>query len=486
MFTSTQKRIFTETLVKHTEKLERLRQEEKKLYLQFAPDVPRVSVASEPPEPASSLATTEKQTATDALLVAKSSNGTMSITTEKPSAGLYAVLPRIRKTEFRPYSGQMCTDSEAFDQASKTLSLKTLGFNGSGTLIIIWDSYPASNMENAEYQKRPGGPVVFYTDETTSSKDIDEHGLECVSQAGGKLAGIAPGAGMCLVPFTLSPTTNLANIEKLLALLPKNYPVIIASSSALHWDHVDEMTTEERAGMYNFANELDSIIGRLRSEYPSVTFLFAAGNDSVDMCGTQTYSITNCASCFEWPCTNAQNKPYTMIGARDHDDVRTYYSNFGSCVVDYAYGGPTCLMGYSGFEAVNGTSFACPLAAGILALYNSVNLDVKSTELLSIARSQAFRFDETKITPGRQSAENQRLPDFLPEEVVSGGSSSELEKMMIAIMEYLNAINEYLSTQNGKITAVCALATLFFALIAWLRKKSLKKLKTSGEAQRSL
>lgn len=466
--------VFTDTLVSNMDKLDRAKAEQKKLYISLIPageintrekylvlkkKILEKQTGSIPSglTKSPSLHTAAPEVPAN-FIISASNNGIVSISEEKPTHGIYTVLPTIRRTEFRPNSGQPCTSSQAFDQASKSLTLVTKSFNGSGTLIVVWDSVPGQNASNAEFTDRPGGAVKYYSDATVTGSDYDEHGLACLSQAGGKYAGIAPGAGLAHIPFTLSPQTNLANIEKLLMLLPPKYPVIVASSSALHWDNVNTMTAEEQSGLYEYCTNLDLTIKRLEEKFPYVTFLFAAGNDNVDMCSGNVYNSDSCISCFEWPCTNANGKEYyKLIGARDHDNNRAFYSNFGTCVQDYSYGGPTCLMGYTGFKAINGTSFACPLSAGVLALYNSVNLDKNSDEVYAIARANNFRFDETKIEAGRQSSDNQRLPDTLPDQVDSDNSENLLSKILA-----------FFSTDQGKIVGYVIVGVLVLLFLRFI------------------
>jgi subtilisin family serine protease len=114
-------------------------------------------------------------------------------------------------------------------------------------------------------------------------------------------------------------------------------------------------------------------------------FVVAAGNSNADACRFYPAAFKECIT----------------VGATDAQDVRSYFSNFGTCVKIFAPGtGITSIWWDGSTNVLSGTSMACPHVAGEAAvLLSERNLSPDQLELELIASAQR----DLIINPGASS-----------------------------------------------------------------------------------
>lgn len=118
-----------------------------------------------------------------------------------------------------------------------------------------------------------------------------------------------------------------------------------------------------------------------------VTVVVAAGNENDDACGCSPVFVS---------------KSITE-GAADKRDVRSGFSNYGSCVQIFAPGTDITSAAHnsrSGLVTFSGTSMACPHVAGAAARLLGKNPSLKPSEVMEELRGAA---DKNKIRDARGS-----------------------------------------------------------------------------------
>jgi hypothetical protein len=269
-----------------------------------------------------------------------------------------------------------CPADKIAEQASKltSIGIDPLRYKGEGVFIIVWDFIPddEKTLQVTEFTDRPGGPVAFYKN---GSDAFATHGMQCCSQAAGYFAGIAPAAKLALVGLGNDPFADLALIEKLVSAF--NGPCIVNMSFALEWTDVYDDLLNGETGLVALSDTLNKTMEEMTQRHKQLLFLVAAGNESVDMCdNTEPLTFGDYYRLWAWPqMVRGKKPPFLQIGATDvSTGAIANYSNYGSCVFGFAPGGNSCLVdGKGGFVSTRGTSFASPLAAGLAALYFSMD-----------------------------------------------------------------------------------------------------------------
>lgn len=284
-----------------------------------------------------------------------------------------------------------CSAADAARGATRLDSLpfdaRTLANDASGTLVVVWDFAPEIDAAQIgdELTARAGGRIVLYNLGASSQRAW--HGSSVASVCCGASAGVARGAALALVSMGTVPSSDLSVIAALLRA--HKGPAVVNMSFTIEYT-VD--TAADRAAVRSEMQALDAFVRTLKAENPRVAFVVAAGNDARDVCSVADVSSGGTGeTVMQWPQQRFgawADSPYLFIGAtaagsaggRVTQTLATY-SNRGACVSALAPGGWWCayraLAASSGspsgsvpapFQVTQGTSFASPATAGLLAL----------------------------------------------------------------------------------------------------------------------
>lgn len=131
-----------------------------------------------------------------------------------------------------------------------------------------------------------------------------------------------------------------------------------------------------------------------------ITFVVAAGNSNADACNTSPSRVG----------------PALTVGATTSSDVRSSFSNFGTCLDIFAPGSGITSTWFTNNNATNtisGTSMASPHVAGVAALY----LD----QAPSASPSQVENAIESAAVSGRLSNVRAGSPNLLLQSLLSNG-----------------------------------------------------------------
>ncbi|KAF3911417.1 Oryzin [Dactylellina cionopaga] len=241
---------------------------------------------------------------------------------------------------------------------------------GSGVDIYIMDN--PVKVELPEFE----GRAKDLFDMASKLSDAMNHGTPVASVAGGKIDGVAKKANLLYVPLT-TWSAILANHEKRKKESDWKGSVINVSS-----------------GSYSLN----------QAEDDGIKALVAAGVHVVMAAGNNGREGKN--SCEHYPSALDQKYPIISVGAVDAMDTKTAFTNLGSCIDIWAPGSKIQAAGIEG--PVDGTSFASPMVAGVLAVELSRDVNAKLREdpaamkehIRSIGFPNVVKDDEGKIVPG--------------------------------------------------------------------------------------
>jgi hypothetical protein len=328
--------------------------------------------------------------------------------------------------------GEACSASQTYSQATKVDTVQgaaDVENIGGGVAVIVWDFLPAkasSLVGVPEFDDRAGGSVLVFDN---GSDSVDNHGTTVASTCCGSKGGLATGSNLAMLGITDDIEADLAEIDEAVESL--DVPVVVNMSFGLTWENL----TSERAteGVRLSIRYLNDIVTGMKRRHPQLTFVAAAGNESVNPCDT-TVAIDwdGCRNCLSWPqfAFGAEN-PILMIGATavyptNADDgraLREYapYSNFGSCIDAWSHGGAMCGwdIGAKGYRATQGTSFASPLFSSMVALGYSKYPGRNSDEIVDLVKGSMT----TSLLQGIPAGSGGAFA-VLPEDFKTGGSAA--------------------------------------------------------------
>ncbi|AVT32629.1 serine protease [Plantactinospora sp. BC1] len=275
---------------------------------------------------------------------------------------------------------------------------------GAGVTVYVIDS--GIRASHVEFGGRVAGGFTAIND-GHGTNDCHGHGTHVAGTVGSAAYGVAK--GVRLVPvrvFGCSPTTSTS-----------------AVIAGVDW------VTANRTGP-SVANmslggppqpALDAAVSN--SIASGVTYVVAAGNDSVDACGQSPAALPNVVT----------------VAASDSGDARSWFSNFGQCVALFAPGSDILSTGIASDGAAlvaSGTSMASPHVAGAAALYLERNPNAPPAEVSAWLTGTATPNVISDVrgspnlllfasSPGTHSAMTWRVKEQRPDNVVLVGSDEQ-------------------------------------------------------------
>jgi subtilisin family serine protease len=232
------------------------------------------------------------------------------------------------------------------------------GYKGSGIIIAVLDSGVDLDHPDLEDNLVNGWNFV---DNNGDVSDLDKHGsmvsgiIAAIANNGIGMIGVAPEAKIMPLKVLDSDGGNLRDVASAIRYAADNGARVITMSFG--GQHARFSIATERAIEYAF-NEGCILVG-------------AVGNDNT--------------SELVFPAAYEQ---VIAVSAIDQNDVRAEFSNYGSYVDFCAPGINIVTTGKDGnYFIANGTSFAVPFVAGIIALILSDNPQFTTEEVITSLRS---------------------------------------------------------------------------------------------------
>lgn len=262
------------------------------------------------------------------------------------------------------------------------------GFKGQGVKIAVIDTGLAENHEDLANNVIEGKNFVDNAAGTPHTTDNQSHGTHvagiiAADDNGKGGIGIAPDAkvsGYCVFPAGENSGAEIADVKRAIkAAIEDRYDIINLS-----------------LGGSNYDNDYEKIINDAYAN--GIAVFAAAGNDD--------------AECNNFP---AAFSSAISVGAVNENSSRAFFSNYGS-TVDLSFPGTEIYSTVpSGYSKGQGTSQACPAAAGTAAVILSAREDIRSKtgKARVDALLSAMKSSTTKCTDPGMGAGTTYLPDAL-------------------------------------------------------------------------
>ena len=234
---------------------------------------------------------------------------------------------------------------------------------GSPTIVVaICDTGVRTTHQDLQLHRREAYNVTSGLWETQGGAiaDINGHGTNCTGSAAGNgnnsigVSGVGWNLGHRMMRVTDS-STGSASISNL------------TTAARVAADAGDRVASVSYSGVDSASVNTTGTYVRSRN----ALLVWAAGNSNVSLAGNR-------------------NDDVIVVGASDQNDLRASFSNYGS-LVDLVAPGVSIYTSSNGgdgaYAAVSGTSFACPITAGLCGLIWSRNPTLTPAQVESILRS---------------------------------------------------------------------------------------------------
>jgi subtilisin family serine protease len=215
------------------------------------------------------------------------------------------------------------------------------GATGQGVRVYMTDT--GTDASHPEFEGRVQiGHSIVAGQEATIDKGL--HGTHTAGIVGSKTYGVAKKVTIIPVKVFSDLGGEASNADLIEAI---NW--VIQASRMENTTSVLSMSLGSSSTGFYAGDE-----ALLRATLAGVIPVVAAGNADTDACGF-------------WP---AQSPSAITVGATDREDYRSSFSNFGSCVDLYAPGTKvTSTLPNNRSGLMSGTSMACPVVSGTVALH---------------------------------------------------------------------------------------------------------------------
>ena len=235
---------------------------------------------------------------------------------------------------------------------------------GSNSVVVaICDTGLRTTHQDVLSFRRDGYQVTVGKWESAGGlvNDVNGHGTNCTGSAAGNgnngigISGIGWGLGHRIMRVTDDATGNAALSN-------------LTTAARVACDAGDRVASVSYSGIGS-SSSIDTTGAYMRAR--GSLLVWAAGNDGVDLGGTRDDNVI-------------------VVGATDSADARASFSNYGGMVDVMAPGVNirTCSSGGdSSYAYVSGTSFACPITAGLCGLIWSKNPNLSPAQVETILRS---------------------------------------------------------------------------------------------------
>jgi hypothetical protein len=246
-------------------------------------------------------------------------------------------------------------------------------FNGTGVTAYVIDSGVEGTHPEFAGRMQAGFSSIRGS---LPNNDCSGHGTHVAGTLAGRNVGVARNAQ--IVPVRVFACSGQTSTENIL----KGIEFVIG-----HHQRGNPAVANLSLGALGIDSALDYGVRALVSD--GIATVVAAGNSNRNACGFSP----------------ARESTAITVGASTQSDVRSSFSNFGSCLDVFAPGQEVLSAWPAGeYSLISGTSMASPHVAGIAALYLQANPNLTPSEVQTLIKSSSSKGQLVSIGSGSPNA----------------------------------------------------------------------------------